>query len=106
MPHAIRTLAAGALCALWASHAAAEICVENATEESFLFAVDAREGARRTARLAPGARLCAEGSGGFVSVFDHADAAEGCSRLVAPPGGLRRLHRYASFDRCAWDDNT
>ena len=86
----------------------AEICVENGDEAPFHFVAEARNGARVVANLAPGERLCAAGPsalGGVVSVFENADEAEGCSRLVAAPGGTRILHRYVSFDRCAWDDN-
>jgi hypothetical protein len=86
-----------------------EVCVVNGSDERFLFAVVPREGDRRTAPLAPGESLCSaapHGKGGFVSVFENAQSDEGCSRLVEPPGGTRTLRRYASFDRCAWDDNT
>ena len=88
---------------------AGEVCVKNADRHTFLFVAEAREGDRIVARLAPGELLCAKGVGrqvGVVSVFESAEQAEGCSRLVAAPGGTRILHRYVSFDRCAWDDNT
>ena len=88
---------------------AGQVCVQNADDEVFLFAAEVRQGERIVSLLKPGERLCAlapQETGGVVSVFASAELAEGCSRLVAAPGGLRILRRYVSFDRCAWDDNT
>ena len=83
------------------------LCVRNADAHDFLFAVDPREGARVLARLAPGGVLCAEAAGpgtGVVSVYESAEALEGCSRLV-PVGRVEEMLRYVDFDRCAWTSN-
>ncbi|WP_375255754.1 hypothetical protein [Yoonia sp.] len=88
---------------------AVEVCVRNADAETFHFVVEARGGDRYGADLAAGEVLCVAnpaGKSGVVSVFESRTEVEGCSRLVGAPGGTRVLHRYASFDRCAWDDNT
>ena len=80
------------------------VCVQNGGHHRLLFAAEARPGARRVAELDPGGRLCAEasapGATGVVSVFEHADEMEGCSRLVAV-GQTEILLRYVDFDRCA-----
>ena len=89
--------------------AAGEVCVTNGDTRDFLFVAETRGGDREIARIAPDEKLCADGpatQGGVVSVFENVNEAEGCSRLVASPGGMRVLKRYVSFDRCAWDDNT
>lgn len=88
---------------------AAEVCVRNADSETLLFVAEARGGERAIGQLTTGEVLCATGpgqAGGVVSVFESSEELEGCSRLVSAPGGTRVLHRYVSFDRCAWDDNT
>lgn len=87
---------------------AGDVCVRNADDRVLLFAAEVRDGDRILSPLPPGGLLCAEGperAGGVVSVFENIEEAEGCSRLVSPPGGTRILERYVSFDRCAWDDN-
>jgi len=88
---------------------ASQVCVQNTDRKDFLFVAEVRDGDRVISTLSPGETLCAEGpgqKGGVVSVFENRNEVEGCSRLVAAPGGKRVLQRYASFDRCAWDDNT
>ena len=88
---------------------AADVCVTNADSGTYLFAVEAKDGDRTVETLTRGQSLCVPNpalAGGIVSVFESVDAEEGCSRLVARPGGTRTLLRYVSFDRCAWDDNT
>jgi len=82
------------------------ICVQNGSDHSYLFAAEAHEGARETAKLAPGQTLCVPGGEtGVVSVFEHADALEGCSRLVGA-GQTEVLLRYVDFDRCFWNSNS
>ena len=88
--------------------AADEVCVANRTAETFLFAAQAPDGTRVVQTLGPGEVLCSDGSGpgrGVVSVYEGADALEGCSRLVAP-GRTEALLRYVDFDRCAWTSNS
>lgn len=88
---------------------AGEVCVRNADKEVLLFVAEVRGGERAVGHLATGELLCATSPdevGGVVSVFESGEELEGCSRLVPSPGGTRILHRYVSFDRCAWDDNS
>lgn len=80
------------------------ICVVNATAETHLFAVETREGARELATLAPGGELCSEATraaDGIVSIYESAEAIEGCSRIV-PTGEAEQVLEYAEFDRCRW----
>lgn len=83
-------------------------CVQNQSDESHFFAVDAGAAGRDLQELAPGETLCtadaAEPLNGFVSVFETADTEEGCSRLVAA-GTVEGMIKYADFDRCAWSSN-
>lgn len=79
-------------------------CVENASEATYVFITETREGARQLAELAPGERLCAEGTdarNGIVGVFETADSLEGCSRLI-DVGQIEQFLEYAEFDRCLW----
>ena len=88
--------------------AADQVCVGNRTAEPFLFAAQAPGGPRVLQMLRPGEVLCSDGAGpgrGVVSVYEEADALEGCSRLVAP-GRTEALLRYVDFDRCAWTSNS
>jgi hypothetical protein len=88
--------------------AADAVCVGNGTAEPFLFAAQAPGGTRVVETLGPGEVLCSEGTGpgrGVVSVYEGADALEGCSRLVAS-GRTEALLRYVDFDRCAWTSNS
>ncbi|NKB26477.1 MAG: hypothetical protein GKR99_02495 [Rhodobacteraceae bacterium] len=95
------TILTWAIC-LGAGPAIAEVCVTNATESPAFFAAEVHGGARVTQTLPAGGTLCAPGDGtGVVSVFEHAEETEGCSRLVAE-NGSDSLIRYASFDRCEW----
>ncbi|WP_412507000.1 hypothetical protein [Roseovarius sp. SYSU LYC5161] len=85
-----------------------QVCVGNGTDERFLFAAQAPGGVRVLHLLAPGEVLCSDGTEagrGVVSVYETADALEGCSRLVAP-GRTEALLRYVDFDRCAWTSNS
>ncbi|MBV2360768.1 hypothetical protein KUH32_13360 [Thalassococcus sp. CAU 1522] len=85
--------------------AAAQVCVRNDSGAEHLFAAEIKGGARIVRWLASGEELCARGGGdGVVSVFESADALEGCSRLV-PSGRTEALLHYADFDRCAWSSN-
>ncbi len=82
-------------------------CIVNASAEPHVFTTESREGARQLAELAPGDRLCASGTGaddGIVSVYESAEALEGCSRIVAV-GSAEALIEYAEFDRCAWSSH-
>lgn len=82
-----------------------ELCVENGAAEPYLFAVEMESGPRQTSVLAPGEDLCISGSeAGVVSVFENADALEGCSRLVAA-FTRETLMRYVDFDRCEWSSH-
>jgi cytochrome c2 len=86
----------------------AGICVENGSEQTFLFAAEARGGERDVAELTPGGSLCVASQGadsGVVSVFESMDVVEGCSRLVTP-GQQEVLVRYADFDRCEWGSHS
>ncbi|MBV1902707.1 MAG: c-type cytochrome [Marinosulfonomonas sp.] len=94
------------------STAAAEVakdgfCIVNASAQSRFFATETREGARQTGDLAPGERLCAQGtaaSDGIVSVFADPDGFEGCSRIIAT-GTAEEMLEYAEFDRCGWSSH-
>lgn len=85
--------------------AAAQICLENRSDETLLLAVEAANGQRRVASRASGQRLClagaARGAPAVVSVFSDAGQIEGCSRL-ARMGETVAVLRYGAFDRCAW----
>lgn len=86
----------------------AGICVENGSDQTFLFAAEARGGERDVAELTPGASLCVasqNAASGVVSVFKSMDVVEGCSRLVTA-GQQEVLVRYADFDRCAWGSHS
>ena len=79
-------------------------CVINASETSHVFITETREGERMLAELAVGEQLCStatKAEDGIVSVFESADALEGCSRII-PTGSAEELIEYAEFDRCAW----
>lgn len=84
------------------------LCVRNADEHQLFFAVEADGAERRTGYLEAGGVLCTTsqpGQSGMVSVFEEADALEGCSRL-APVGTTEVMLRYVDFDRCFWSSNT
>lgn len=84
----------------------AESCVTNSSDQTYFFAVTPPTGARVTAQLDPGERLCAATkSGAIVSAYESATAIEGCSRLV-PENQSDSLIRYAEFDRCAWGSHS
>lgn len=84
---------------------AVQTCVANGSEEPLLFAVEAPDGTRETARLIPGASLCATGGqvGGraVVSAFDAEGKLEGCSWLIRG-GETETLIRFSEADRCTW----
>ena len=109
MENGIPTISVGCLLLTVVPGFAGDICVKNADRYTLLFAAEARGGERVVEHLETGEVLCAAGPdqvGGVVSVFEDSEDLEGCSRLVSAPGGTRTLHRYVSFDRCAWDDNS
>jgi hypothetical protein len=85
------------------------VCVVNGSDHTHVFVAEARGAERRRGELAPGERLCARGAteaaGGVVSVFEHADAFEGCSRLLQP-GQTEVMKKYVDFDRCFWRSNS
>ena len=86
---------------------AAPLCVTNGDDHDLVFTAEARAGARLVQELAPGQALCVEdaaGAGGVVSVFEHRDEIEGCSRLVAA-GQQETLLEFATFDRCHWSSH-
>ena len=79
-------------------------CIVNASKTSHVFVTETREGMRKLAELAVGERLCSDPTSapdGIISVFESADALEGCSRIIAR-GKSEDLVEYAEFDRCAW----
>lgn len=83
------------------------VCVTNGTPRAALFVAEANGAAQVTGTLAPTETLCSGAGtspGGVVRVFEHADAFEGCSRLV-PEGETEILIRYAEFDRCHWSSH-
>ena len=86
------------------------VCVQNASAERHFFAAEAPGGQRVTGMLGQGEVLCTEAdtatgqATGKVSVFEHADALEGCTRLVLS-GEHETLFKYADFDRCLWSSN-
>ena len=87
---------------------AQSVCVHNAADHTYFFAVEAgHPDTRRTGRLKPGEELCTEEttSSGTVSVFETENSIEGCSRLV-PVGQTEDLKRYTDFDRCLWSSNS
>jgi len=80
-------------------------CIRNKSTETAVFAVDVADKYRELASLDQGEQLCTpafeQPVNGFVSVFTHEDAIEGCSRLAAA-GSLQVLLEYHDFDRCLW----
>ena len=89
--------------------AADGVCVRNSDSRELLFAVEVEGAERRVEMLAPGEVLCTRTDRavqiGTVSVYEHADAIEGCSRLV-PLGQIEQMFRYVDFDRCFWSSNS
>jgi len=85
------------------------LCVMNGSSHGHLFVAEAPGAGRDVAELAPGGVLCISGAepgaGGVVSVFEHLDAMEGCSRLV-PVGQTEIMIKYVDFDRCFWSSNS
>ena len=91
-----------ALAFLPSTSAAAEICIENASDDGWLFTVDSDSGERAHATLATDARLCLEADGpGTVAVFANAEELEGCSRRV-PGDSITQMLDFPSVDLCAW----
>jgi len=79
-------------------------CIVNASERSYLFATETREGERQVSSLAPGARLCAQettAENGVVTVYDGVKDYEGCNRIV-PVGSAEAMLEYAESGRCGW----
>lgn len=89
--------------------AANAVCVRNRNSHEHLFAVEASGAERRVQMLKPGETLCTQASEtvktGTVTVYEHADEFEGCSRLV-PVGRTEDMLKYVDFDRCFWGSNT
>lgn len=84
------------------------VCVVNASQESYFFAVENADGDRKTATLAFNESLCSKTgtvlAKGTVSVFESENALEGCSRRVSR-GTSELMLRYSEFDRCLWSSN-
>ena len=84
------------------------VCVVNGSPEVLFFTVENADGVRDAAELKRDEFLCSEtaenGAKGTVSVYESADAFEGCSRRVAS-GDIETMFRYSEFDRCAWSSN-
>ena len=89
--------------------AADAICVRNRNSHEHLFAVEAIGAERRVRMLKPGEVLCTQTDStvktGTVSVYEHSDELEGCSRLV-PVGRTEDMLKYVDFDRCFWSSNS
>jgi len=84
------------------------ICVKNAGDSAYFFAVDAGNKGRKTGMLSAGETLCT-GSlemaiKGKVSVYETEEHLEGCTRIVAS-GTVEEMRKYADFDRCLWSSN-
>jgi len=78
------------------------LCVTNASDTRHFFAVASDTGKRVADWLPPGAQLCLDTQApGIASVYESAEAFEGCSRRL-PPGGSEQMLAYAPFDRCTW----
>ena len=92
-------------CLIAPGQTAAVVCVQNGTGAPQFFAAETNDGTRVARTLPPAETLCSPGTGGgVVSVFESAEAVEGCSRLVAD-GRTETLLQYASFDRCRWSSH-
>ncbi len=79
-----------------------QVCVENGSDNTYLFTAEADDGARDVGELASGEQLCVSGvSEGTVAVFERADDLEGCSRRVEA-GSTHRLTNFPSVDLCSW----
>jgi len=78
------------------------VCVTNGAQQGeYLFIVETAD-ARIRQMLKPGEQLCSDGNqGGKISVFEHPDDQEGCTRIMAS-GKSDTLVRYMEFDRCEW----
>jgi hypothetical protein len=86
-----------------ATNAAAAVCIENQSTETWLFTAESDAGGRATAMLAAKGRLCIEGEGpGTIAVFENAEELEGCSRRV-PGDSITRMLDFPSVDLCAWE---
>lgn len=85
------------------------VCVVNAAEDALFFAVEVGDGPRNVASLEPGGSLCSveasTATTGTVSVYEDAEAFEGCSRVI-PIGTVEEMRKFAEFDRCAWSSNS
>lgn len=82
-------------------------CISNASDVSYVFITETREGVRQVEEVEPGGMLCADQTAapdGIVSVFESVDALEGCSRIIAR-GVTEGLIEYAEFDRCEWSSH-
>ncbi len=84
------------------------VCVQNASAHTHFFAAEAIEGSRVTQELQFGEILCTaamdEPLHGTVSVFEHEDEFEGCTRIVRS-GMVEQMKKYSEFDRCLWSSN-
>ncbi|MCP5074009.1 MAG: c-type cytochrome [Rhodobacteraceae bacterium] len=84
------------------------VCVQNSSDHTHFFVAEAAEGSRVTGELATGETLCTAAmeipTQGTVSVFEHADEFEGCTRIVQS-GMVEQMRKYAEFDRCLWSSN-
>ncbi len=85
------------------------ICVENGSDRTFIFAAEAGKNTRLIEELGAGERLCVKSNSsvlsGVVSVYEEIDAMEGCSRIV-PVGRLEIMFKFSDADRCLWSSNS
>lgn len=85
------------------------VCVENSSDRTHIFAVEAGPNSRLVKELKVGQTLCTTGAptpiSGVVSVYENEDSFEGCSRIVTS-GVVEKMIKYSEFDRCAWSSNS
>lgn len=83
---------------------AAEICVQNQTEERLLFLAEGT--GRVLVYLEQGGELCtseAETGNSRIGVFIDEDALEGCTRLTRA-GQTETLIAFTEYDNCEWTE--
>lgn len=78
-------------------------CVENGTDQTLFFTIEARDtGVRRADWLMPEATLCLPGGEGMIfTAFASDTSVEGCPRISGPDGG-DRLVQFVPTDSCRW----
>ena len=87
-----------------AGPAFATVCVENASEDTWVFVAQSDNGPREVATLDPGGTLCSTGEApmGTVAVFAAPTDLEGCTRRI-PSGVTEHLLAFPNVDLCTWN---